>query len=57
MKCQRPVLDMGFTITEDGKHYKLTYKNDPRYMITIAKTPSDTRAGSNNAARINREML
>lgn len=54
---RQELLDMGFTITEEGKHYKLTYKNDPRYMITIAKTPSDTRAGSNNAARINRKML
>ena len=49
--------DLGMTITDDGKHYKLTYHDDPRYMVTIGKTPSDNRAGSNNAAMINKIML
>ena len=49
--------DLGMTITDDGKHYKLTYHDDPRYMVTIGKTPSDSRAGSNNAAMINKIML
>ena len=48
---------LGFELTEAGKHYKLTYKGDPRYMVTIGKTPSDNRSGSNNAALINKEML
>lgn len=54
---RQELLDMGFTITEDGKHYKLTYHGDPRYMITIAKTPSDGRAGTNNAAIICRKLF
>lgn len=49
--------DLGMTISDDGKHYKLTYKDDPRYMVTIGKTPSDSRAGSNNAALINKIMM
>jgi len=48
---------MGFEITEAGKHYKLTYRGDSRYMVTIGKTPSDNRSGNNNAALINKNML
>lgn len=39
--------DYGFTITEDGKHYKLTYYGDGRYQTIFSKTPSDVRAGKN----------
>ena len=49
--------DLGISISEDGKHYKLTYRDDPRYMVTIGKTPSDNRAGNNNAALVNKVML
>ena len=49
--------ELGVTISDDGKHYKLTYKDDPRYMVTIGKTPSDNRAGDNNAALINKTMM
>lgn len=45
--------DLGMTISDDGKHYKLTYRDDPPYMVIIGKTPSDNRAGNNNAALIN----
>lgn len=49
--------EMGFVITEDGKHYKLTYNGDPRYWTTIAKTGSDGHDGMNAALTIIREML
>ena len=49
--------ELGITISDDGKHYKLTYKDDPRYMVTIGKTPSDNRAGNNNATLINKTMM
>ena len=48
---------LGFEITEAGKHYKLTYRGDQRYMVTVGKTPSDNRSGSNNAALISKTML
>ena len=54
---RQELLELGMTITDDGKHYKLTYKDDPRYMVTIGKTPSDNRAGNNNAALINKIMM
>ncbi len=54
---KQELLDLGIAISDDGKHYKLTYHNDPRYMVTIGKTPSDNRAGNNNAALVNKVML
>lgn len=48
---------IGFTITEDGKHYRLTYRGDARYHTTLSKTPSDHREGENIAAQIIRDML
>ena len=48
---------LGFEITEAGKHYKITYRGDQRYMVTVGKTPSDNRSGNNNAALINKTML
>lgn len=49
--------DFGFVINEDGKHYKLTYYGDGRYMVTLSKTPSDGRTGINTANTIIKNML
>lgn len=38
--------DLGFTIDENGPHYKIVFK-DPRYMFTVAKTPGDCRGAKN----------
>jgi hypothetical protein len=54
---RQELLSLGFEISEAGKHYKITYRGDPRYMVTVGKTPSDNRSGSNNAALINKMML
>ena len=54
---RQELLSLGFEISEAGKHYKITYRGDPRYMVTVGKTPSDNRSGSNNAALINKKML
>lgn len=48
---------LGFEISEAGKHYKITYGGDQRYMVTVGKTPSDNRSGNNNAALISKTML
>ena len=45
---------MGFTITEDGKHYKLTYYGDDRYQTIFSKTPSDFRTGKNSSRQLTR---
>ena len=54
---RQELMALGFEITEAGKHYKLTYGGDARYMVTVGKTPSDNRSGSNNAALICKKML
>ena len=50
--------EFGFEITADGKHYKLIYYNDQRYVATMAKTCSDGKsAGKNLALEIDKQML
>lgn len=44
--------ELGFSMVEDGKHIKMTYCNDSRYVEVLAKTPSDTRTGKNTAHEI-----
>ena len=56
-KLKQELKQPGFTVTEDGKHYKLTYFDDNRYTITMAKTPSDGRAGKNNISNINNKVF
>lgn len=55
---KRELKAFGFTISNDGGHYKLTYKGDSRYMFTMAASGSDSRHGGGNlASEINRNML
>lgn len=44
--------NLGFSISEDGKHFKAVYKGDDRYTFSISKTSSDVRAGLNLASDI-----
>ena len=46
-----------FEITEDGKHYQLTYYGDGRYKTTIAKTGSDWSEGKNISSVILKSMM
>lgn len=48
-KTKQALNDLGFEITEDGKHYKVAYYGDGRYQTTYSKTPSDGRTGKNSA--------
>ena len=48
-KTRSALKTLGFEITEDGKHYKVSYYGDGRYQTVYAKTPSDGRPGKNNA--------
>lgn len=49
--------EMGFSITEDGKHYKLTYQSDERYVFAMPKTSSDHRSGLNLASDIAKRIF
>lgn len=54
---RRKLEQLGFTITSEGKHYRLTYYNDDRYNTTIAKTGSDWRGGKNDSSEIIKNMF
>lgn len=49
--------ELGLEVTEEGKHYRLTYYGDERYKTTIAKTGSDHREGRNIASVILKTMM
>lgn len=54
---RQQLVDLGFKITEDGKHYRLAYYGDGRYKTTIAKSGSDWREGKNIASTILKNMM
>ena len=41
--------ELGFEITSDGKHYKITHPSNCSLKVTLGKTVSDYRAGRNTA--------
>ncbi|GMU46359.1 MAG: hypothetical protein AMXMBFR26_11410 [Porticoccaceae bacterium] len=54
---RRGLEEMGFSITEEGKHYKLTFQDDDRYTFTLPKSGSDHRGGLNAASDIGRLLF
>ena len=55
---RKQLQEIGFTFIEKaGKHYKMIYGDDPRYVCTLACTPSDTRSGENSAAAFCRRLM
>ena len=54
-EIQSTLIDVGFRIT-DGKHYKLTYYDDERYTVTMAKSGSDWRGGENLFSEIKKRV-
>lgn len=56
-KVRRGLEKMGFTISEEGKHYKLVFQGDDRYTFTLPKSGSDQRGGLNAASDITRLLF
>lgn len=54
---RQQLVNLGFKITEDGKHYRLTYYGDNRYKTTLSKSGSDHREGINIARIILKNMM
>lgn len=48
-KDKKRLLELGF-ISKENKHNKLYFHGDDRYMITLGKTPGDSRAAANAAS-------
>ena len=53
---RRTLIDIGFKITSDGKHHKLTYYDNDRYTVTMAKSGSDWRGGDNLFSEIKKRI-
>lgn len=56
-KTEKELQSLGFSVTSDGKHHKLTYFGDQKLIFTMAKTASDWRAGKNLVADITRKVF
>ena len=56
-KVRSALQDMGFEISEEGKHYKIVFQGDDRYTFTMPKSGSDHRGGLNLAGDISRLLL
>ncbi len=56
-KTKRGLQDLGFEISADGKHYKLTFQGDDRYTYTLPKSGGDRRGGLNAASDISGLMF
>ena len=48
---------LGFYISEEGKHFKLTYMGDDRYVFALPKSGSDHRGGLNAASDIGKRVF
>jgi len=54
---KQELMNLGFEISEEGKHYKLTYHGDTRYVVALAKTPSDHKSGDNMVTDVARKVF
>ncbi|MDJ0900382.1 MAG: hypothetical protein QNJ55_16380 [Xenococcus sp. MO_188.B8] len=48
---------IGFEFISDSNHYKLRFKEDPRYQFSCSKTPSDQRSGRNLVREIRNKLF
>lgn len=56
-RCKNNLIRAGFTISSDGKHHKVIWRGDQRYITTIAKTSSTHRAADDEALTILQQIL
>jgi len=56
-KTKGGLKNLGFSIEEDGKHYKLVYQGDDRYIFPLPKSGSDRRGGLNCASDIAKRIF
>jgi len=56
-KVRRGLERLGFTASDDGKHWKVVFQGDDRYTFALPKSGSDSRGGLNAANDIARLFL
>lgn len=52
----RELQELGFIVTSDANHYRLTFKGAEPYKFTLPKTPSDHREGKNSVSDITKRL-
>lgn len=56
-KIRSTLEELGFEISDDGKHIKIVFQGDDRYTFTMPKSGSDYRGGLNLASDISRLLF
>lgn len=56
-KVRGALQEIGFDMSEEGKHYKIVFQGDNRYTFTMPKSGSDHRGGLNLAGDISRLLF
>lgn len=54
---RQALMKFGFTISEQGAHYKFMFLQQPRYTYTASKTSSDIHAGKNCARDVSKFLF
>ena len=52
----RDLQELGFDVTSDNTHYRLTFHGSEYYKFTLPKTPSDYREGKNSLSNITKRL-
>lgn len=52
----RDLRELGFEISIDNTHYRLTFRENELYKFTLPKTPSDRREGKNSVSDITKRI-
>ena len=56
-RVRKGLEELGFDVSEGGKHYKLVFRGDPRYTFALPKSGSDHRGGLNATSKITRQLF
>jgi hypothetical protein len=54
---RRALEDLGFSITEEGRHLKLMFRGDDRYTFAMSKTGSDWRGMKNWVSDVTKRLF
>lgn len=57
VKERKALEEVGFDISEDGKHYKLVFQGDDRYTFSMARTGSDWRGMKNWISDVTKRLF
>lgn len=55
-KSRQQLENLGFTVEQGGKHYKLIFQNDKRYTLTLSRSGSDKKGGMSAATDFCRNL-